>query len=87
MIARLKVFAVLTSAALSAVVCSSAVAQAVVVGSKEFTEQLLVAEMTNRLLLAHGFTVHKGTGFATQALERSRRAESSISTGNTPVRL
>jgi osmoprotectant transport system substrate-binding protein len=68
MIARLKVFAVLTSAALSAVVCSSAVAQAVVVGSKEFTEQLLVAEMTNRLLLAHGFTVHKGTGFATAGL-------------------
>ena len=65
MMAPLKVLAVLTSAALSAVVCSSAVAQAIVVGSKEFTEQLLVAEMTNRLLLARGFTVHKGTGFAT----------------------
>ena len=68
MMAPLKVLAVLTSAALSAVVCSSAVAQAIVVGSKEFTEQLLVAEMTNRLLLARGFTVHKGTGFATAGL-------------------
>jgi osmoprotectant transport system substrate-binding protein len=42
-----------------------AAAQAVVIGAKEFTEQLLVAEMTAQLLRASGLSPHKGTGFAT----------------------
>jgi osmoprotectant transport system substrate-binding protein len=48
--------------------CSVAVAQAIVVGAKEFTEQLLVAEMTVQLLQASGLRTHKGTGFATTGL-------------------
>src|SRR3954462_1402308 len=44
---------------------STAAAQAIVVGAKEFTEQLLVAEMTSQLLRARGLQAHKGTGFAT----------------------
>jgi len=36
-----------------------------VIGAKEFTEQLLVAEMTAQLLRASGLSPHKGTGFAT----------------------
>jgi osmoprotectant transport system substrate-binding protein len=53
---------------------SASRAQAIVVGAKEFTEQLLVAEMTFRLLQDHGFSAHKGTGFATagvRALQES----------------
>src|SRR5688500_13648856 len=63
--ARIRFLHALTSAALLVALCSSALAQAIVVGSKDFTEQLLVAEMTTRLLRARGFTVHKGTGFET----------------------
>src|SRR3954451_9615903 len=54
----------LFTAALSLAQCPSAVAQAIVVGAKEFTEQLLVAEMTTQLLKARGFTVHRGTGLS-----------------------
>ena len=60
-----KIFAVLAWAALSVGLCSTAAAQAVVIGAKEFTEQLLVAEMTAQLLRASGLSPHKGTGFAT----------------------
>ncbi len=58
-------FAIFAYAALSVGLCSTAVAQAVVIGAKEFTEQLLVAEMTAQLLRASGLSPHKGTGFAT----------------------
>src|SRR3954470_14937633 len=44
---------------------SAALGQAIVVGAKDFTEQLLVAEMTTQLLQASGFSAHKGTGFGT----------------------
>jgi osmoprotectant transport system substrate-binding protein len=44
---------------------SPAAAQSIVIGAKEFTEQLLVAEMTAQLLRATGLSPHKGTGFAT----------------------
>src|SRR5215216_5201045 len=57
--------AILAYAALSVGLCSTAVAQAVVIGAKEFTEQLLVAEMTAQLLRASGLNPHKGTIFAT----------------------
>ena len=60
-----RIFAVLAWAALSIGLCSAAAAQAVVIGAKEFTEQLLVAEMTAQLLRASGLNPHKGTGFAT----------------------
>ena len=60
-----KLFTFFSWAALWATLCSSTVAQTIVVGAKEFTEQLLVAEMTSQLLRARGFSAHKGTGFAT----------------------
>jgi osmoprotectant transport system substrate-binding protein len=72
--ARFRFFTALTYAALSAAACSSAVAQALVVGSKEFTEQLLVAEMTTQLLRARGFSVHTGTRFATEGLRTFQEA-------------
>src|SRR5215216_7372677 len=58
-------FAIIAYIVLSVGLCSTAVAQAVVIGAKEFTEQLLVAEMTAQLLRASGLSPHKGTGFAT----------------------
>ena len=59
----------LVSAALSLVLLpAAALAQAIVIGAKEFTEQLLVSEMTSQLLRARGFNAHKGTGFATTGI-------------------
>src|SRR5215212_6312149 len=58
-------WAIFAYAALSVGLCSIAAAQAVVIGAKEFTEQLLVAQMTAQLLRASGLSPHKGTGFAT----------------------
>ena len=66
--ARSRFLSAVACAAFSVAVYSSAVAQTIVVGSKEFTEQLLVAEMTTQLLRARGYSVHKGTGFATTGL-------------------
>lgn len=51
-----------------------AVAQDLVVGGKDFTEQLLVAEMTTQLLRAKGFTVHAGAGFTTGGVRRAHEA-------------
>jgi osmoprotectant transport system substrate-binding protein len=50
------------------VLSSAAVAQAIVVGAKEFTEQLLLAEMTAQLLRVSGLNTHKGTGFASSGV-------------------
>jgi osmoprotectant transport system substrate-binding protein len=60
-----KLLAIVATAALWIGVRSPAAAQAIVIGAKEFTEQLLVAEMTAQLLRANGLNPHKGTGFAT----------------------
>jgi osmoprotectant transport system substrate-binding protein len=66
--ARLRFVVGLGFAVLSAPLCWSAIAQAIVVGAKEFTEQLLVAELTTQLLAARGYDIHKGTGFGTDGL-------------------
>ena len=55
-------------AGFSAATCSSAIAQGIAVAAKDFTEQLLVAEMTAQLLRARGYSVHKGTGFGGPAI-------------------
>jgi osmoprotectant transport system substrate-binding protein len=60
-----KLVAILAHTVLWLGLCSPATAQAVVIGGKEFTEQLIVAEMTAQLLRASGLSPHKGTGFAT----------------------
>jgi osmoprotectant transport system substrate-binding protein len=53
---------------------SSGAAQTVVVGGKNFTEQLLVAEMTSQLLAAHGFSVQTKTGFTTLGTRKEQEA-------------
>src|SRR3954454_20820397 len=65
---RSRILARLAGFGLSMALSSAAFAQAIVVGAKEFTEQLLVAEMTTQLLQANGFAAHKGTGFATTGI-------------------
>src|SRR5215212_10380615 len=65
---RSRILARLAGFALSMALSFAAFAQAIVVGAKEFTEQLLVAEMSTQLLQANGFAAHKGTGFATTGL-------------------
>ena len=63
--ARSRLLTAFTLGVLSLGLCTAALGQAIVVGAKDFTEQLLVAEMSVQLLRAHGFNAHKGTGFAT----------------------
>ena len=53
---------------LSVTLCSTTCAQVIVVGAKDFTEQLLVAEMTAELLKARGFNVHRGTGLTASGI-------------------
>lgn len=55
-------------------VAPRAAAQSLVLGAKDFTEQLLVAEMTTLLLRANGFTVHVGAGFTTWGVRRAHEA-------------
>lgn len=49
-------------------------AQAIVVGGKNFTEQQLIAEMTNQLLKSKGFTVDKRAGLGTAPLRQAMEA-------------
>src|SRR3954464_6572311 len=65
---RSRILARLAGFWLSGALSFAAFAEAIVVGAKEFTEQLLVAEMTTQLLQANGFAAHKGTGFATTGI-------------------
>jgi osmoprotectant transport system substrate-binding protein len=46
----------------------------VVVGGKNFTEQLLVAEMTNQLLRAKGFTTRLRMGHSTPGIRKEQEA-------------
>jgi osmoprotectant transport system substrate-binding protein len=50
---------------------AGAQAQTIVVGSKNFTEQLLIAEMTSQLLKANGFTPDKRTGMGSAVLRKA----------------
>jgi len=52
----------------------AAVAQTVVVGGKDFTEQLLMAEMTRQLLSAKGFDVERRSGYDTASLRKAQAA-------------
>jgi osmoprotectant transport system substrate-binding protein len=51
-----------------------ALAQTVVVGGKDFTEQLLMAELTAQLLTAKGFQVEKRSGYDTTRLRQAQEA-------------
>ncbi len=49
-------------------------AQSLVVGGKDFTEQLLIAEITSQLLTAKGFQVETRAGYDTNRLRRAQEA-------------
>jgi osmoprotectant transport system substrate-binding protein len=51
---------------------AAAQAPRVTVGGKAFTEQLIVAEMTNQLLTTRGFSVDKRTGMATAIVREAQ---------------
>lgn len=59
---------VLTLASIAAFSTSSALAATIVVGGKNFTEQLLLAEMTSQLLKHEGFEVDKRDGLGSQVV-------------------
>ena len=61
-------------AAALALAAVPALAQTVVVGGKNFTEQQLMAEMTTQLLKAKGFTVDKRAGLGTAPLRQAQEA-------------
>ncbi|MDQ2694795.1 MAG: glycine betaine ABC transporter substrate-binding protein, partial [Pseudomonadota bacterium] len=50
---------------------AAAPAATLTVGSKNFTEQFLIAEMTSRLLEKHGFTVDERTGLGSVILRQA----------------
>ena len=53
---------------------SSVAAQTLFVGGKNFTEQVLVAEITSQLLRAKGYSVVTRTGFSTVGVRREQEA-------------
>lgn len=66
----LKTFAL--GAIAATLLSGAALAQTVVVGGKNFTEQQLMAEMTSQLLKAKGFTVDKRAGLGTAPLRQAQ---------------
>src|SRR5919112_135846 len=48
----------------------SALAQSIVVGGKNFTEQVLVAEITNQFLRTKGLATRVRTGFSTSGVRK-----------------
>ena len=52
----------------------SALAQTLIVGGKDFTEQLLMAEMTAQLLTSKGFQVERRSGYDTTRLRQAQEA-------------
>jgi osmoprotectant transport system substrate-binding protein len=64
----------LLMAATLAFAATTAPAQTIVVGGKNFTEQQLMAEMTAQLLRAKGFTVDKRAGLGSAPLRQAQEA-------------
>jgi osmoprotectant transport system substrate-binding protein len=56
------------------VVPIAALAQTLVVGGKNFTEQLLMAEITAQLLTSKGFEIERRSGYDTTSLRRAQEA-------------
>src|SRR5690242_19075223 len=61
----------LLAAAALAIAISGARAETIVVGGKNFTEQLLMAAMTTDLLKAKGYEVDQKTGLGSVALRQA----------------
>ena len=64
--------AMLAGAAMAAIGATAAQAQEIVIGGKNFTEQLLLAEMTEQLLEANGFEVEKRDGLGSTVLREAQ---------------
>jgi osmoprotectant transport system substrate-binding protein len=63
-----RIVQILAAAAIGFAMAATAQAQTIVVGGKNFTEQLLLAEMTTQLLQANGYTVDKRDGMGSQVV-------------------
>ncbi len=63
-----KLTGILAGAAVGAFVATTAMAQTIVVGGKDFTEQLLLSEITAQLLEAKGFQVDRRSGMGSQVV-------------------
>ncbi|MCD6033762.1 MAG: glycine/betaine transporter substrate-binding protein, partial [Thermomicrobiales bacterium] len=70
---KMKLTGLLTAAALSWGIASAS-AQTIVVGGKNFTEQQIMAEMTNQLLQAKGFKTDKRAGLGSAPLRQAQEA-------------
>jgi osmoprotectant transport system substrate-binding protein len=70
---KTKLTGLLAAAALSLGVASAS-AQTIVVGGKNFTEQQIMAEMTNQLLQAKGFKTDKRAGLGSAPLRQAQEA-------------
>jgi osmoprotectant transport system substrate-binding protein len=53
---------------------AAALAQAIVVGAKDFTEQSLIAEITSQLLASKGFKVERRSGLDTSSLRKTQES-------------
>jgi osmoprotectant transport system substrate-binding protein len=71
--AKTKLTGLLAAAALSLGI-TSASAQTIVVGGKNFTEQQIMAEMTSQLLQAKGFKTDKRAGLGSAPLRQAQEA-------------
>ena len=72
MTTRRSLFALVVAGAFS--IAGAAAAQPIVVGGKNFTEQQIMAEMTNQLLQAKGFKTDKRAGLGTAPLRQAQEA-------------
>jgi len=70
----LRITTLLAGLVIGALMLSPALAQALVVGGKDFTEQLLIAEITSQFLRTKGYDVQSRTGFATTGIRREQEA-------------
>ena len=71
---RSRLMAFLAWLAIVFAIVSSATAQTLKVGGKNFTEQLLMAELTSQLLKAKGYDVATRTGLASSGIRREQEA-------------
>src|SRR5215203_2337452 len=71
---KMTLMRIATAVALAVWTSAIAIAQPLVVGAKDFTEQLLISEMTTQLLRANGFAVYTGSGFTTAGVRSALEA-------------
>ncbi len=70
----IRAFSVLAAGALLAATSAAVVAQNIVVGGKNFTEQQIMAAMTSQLLKAKGYTVDVKAGMGSAVLRQAQES-------------